>query len=56
MLKPRGKTDLPEKPVTAEAQGEFGVQRLERDRTIVPRSRARYTVAIPPRPSSRSMV
>ena len=36
MLKPRSKTDLPEKPVTAEAQGELGVQRLERDRTIVP--------------------
>ena len=36
MLKPRGETDLPEKPVTAEAQGELGVQRLERNRTIVP--------------------
>jgi len=56
VLELRREADLSEKPLTAEHGGELGAQHLERDRRSCFGSRARYTVAIPPWPSSRSIV
>ena len=50
----RGEADLPEEALGAEGGGELGVENLEGDRAVVLRSWARKTVAMPPRPSSRS--
>jgi len=54
MLQRRGGLDFLDEPVGAEHGGEFGLQDLDRDLAIVLEVLARYTVAMPPAPSSRS--
>ena len=54
MLQPGGEADLALEALGSERGGELGVEHLERDRAVVLEVAHRYTVAMPPRPSSRS--
>jgi hypothetical protein len=47
--------DLAQKAVGAQVGREVLAQHLDRDLAVMAQSAARYTVAIPPAPSSRSM-
>ena len=55
VLQPRGDPDLPEEPLGAEGSASSGWRTLSATGRSCLRSWARYTVAIPPRPSSRSI-
>jgi hypothetical protein len=48
--------DLLDEPVGAEDGGQLGFQDLDGDLAVVLEVRRRYTVAMPPAPSSRSIV
>jgi hypothetical protein len=56
MIEPRRELYLTQKTIGPQRSGQIGVQDLERYDAIVLRILCEYTVAIPPRPSSRSIV